>query len=132
MNSSLEGIKEVYELEGKGSKDPEMIPEEEQDILDGMTDDEGGDDPGGDGPSGDGAKMRKSIDAPPRPDTPTEPPDDPGGSSAKEKEKKSKSTEPDDGGYHIDEAVRELSGDHLCRSKPSSTDDKSTWTIRAY
>ncbi|CAE7562230.1 RE2, partial [Symbiodinium pilosum] len=68
---------EVYELEGKGTKRAKMIPEEEQDILDGMTDDEGGDDRGGDGPSGDGAKTKKSIDAPPRPDTPTEPPDDP-------------------------------------------------------
>ena len=124
MNSSLEGIKEVYELEGKGSKGPKMIPEEERDILDGMTDDEGGDGPGGDGPSGDGAKVKKIVEAPPRPDAPTELPDDPGGGSTEEKEKKSKSTGSDGDGYHIDEAVRELSEDHLYRSKPSSTDDK--------
>ena len=124
MNSSLEGIKEVYELEGKGSKDPKMIPEEERGILDGMTDDEGGDGPDGDGPGGGGAKTKKSIDAPPRPEAPTELPDDPGGGSMKEKEKKSKSSGSEGGEYHIDEAVRELSEGHLYRSKPSSEDDK--------
>ena len=72
MNSSLEGIKEVYELDGKGSKDAKMLPEEEEDILDGLTDDDGGDDPGGDGPSGGGGKSKKSVDAPPRPEAPTE------------------------------------------------------------
>ena len=101
-----------------------MIPEEEHDILDGMTDDEGGDGGDGDGPGGDGARTKKSIDAPSRPEAPTELPDDPGGGTTKEKEKKSKSTGSSGDGYHIDEAVRELSEDHLYGSKPSASDEK--------
>ena len=101
-----------------------MIPEEEHDILDGMTDDEGGDGGDGDGSGGDGARTKKSIDAPPRPEAPTELPDDPGGGPTKEKEKKSKNTGSSGDRYHIDEAVRELSEDHLYGSKPSASDDK--------